>query len=90
MSENALPKSKLSVLITCSVENFGTILNIINAQKTPKKHITGIFSKPRYCAIAAETKGPREKPNVPVAIKIPMFFATFEVENLGTRPSACG
>ena len=71
-------------------ENFGTIRNIKNAHVTPIAARTGILSSPRNCAVADDTKGPKENPNAPDAIKIPIFFSIFEVENFGTSPSDCG
>ena len=73
-----------------SDENFGTILNIKNAQMIPKIQSIGILFKPKYWAKAEDNNGPVENPKVPNAMKIPIFFAEFEVVNFETNPKACG
>ena len=71
-------------------ENFGTQLNIKSAHRTPKQAITGILDNPKNCAIEDETKGPVEKPKVPIAIKIPIFLTESVSENFTTNPKDCG
>ena len=80
----------ISTLLDFSSENFGTKANIKHAQTTPKTARICILFNPKYCAVNADNNGPNEKPRVPIAINIPIFFAELDVVNFETNPNDWG